>query len=443
MPVQVTRTDARDGHVYTFRLMPDGRWWSDNLAYASATSKDYNNDPANRPTYGRLYLWADAVANAMSGAHIATQTEWQDLVSKAGGDTVAGGYLKSSTLFNGTDLWGFSALPGGFSTGPNFYDLANAGYWWTSTNVAGTANLWSLSIAYDSASQGTALVATGYLFSARMVLDSWPSEVSPFTFLGAPFSGFERGFSVKLNRQIDFVDTIGGTIRGIPKAPAIYDEWEVDTELWVNASQAQILETVVPPYGVPVEQSIRVPTRSGDPTFAGLLPNSSTGVTDTYLYPEVRAFTSMGRKGVRMDLYGYKITFALRCFSDGTATNPQTSAPTTTVPTWLSKKFASHQVQDWSNQSVATFSASNGASTDFRPVKHGRRTDINFNLDHLTVTQASQLVQFFRGVRHNSVTINVDNGPNGVQAVAVYLKGLSLQRGAGLWWDGSLEMVLA
>ena len=55
---------------------------------------DYDNDPANVATYGRLYNWyavGDSRNIAPAGWHVPSDDEWQTLVDYLGGSSVAGG----------------------------------------------------------------------------------------------------------------------------------------------------------------------------------------------------------------------------------------------------------------------------------------------------------------------------------------------------------------
>ena len=83
------------------------------------------------------YTWdaATAIANKINGWHLPTQAEWNTLTSYIGSN--AGSKLKSKTGWayngNGTDAYGFNALPagwcgGGFST--VIYDVTSAAEWW-------------------------------------------------------------------------------------------------------------------------------------------------------------------------------------------------------------------------------------------------------------------------------------------------------------------------
>jgi len=110
-------------------------WAAKNLNCNVAGSVCYDNDPANCNIYGRLYDWCTAMRVCPSGWHLPSGEEWQVLVDLAGGDDVAGRYLKATDGWNsggnGEGAFGFSALPGGtgHSNGA-FYDVGYRGSWW-------------------------------------------------------------------------------------------------------------------------------------------------------------------------------------------------------------------------------------------------------------------------------------------------------------------------
>jgi uncharacterized protein (TIGR02145 family) len=73
-----------------------------------------------------------------SGWHLPSGADWDALVDAAGGSSIAGSKLKSKSGWysdgNGTDAYGFSALPGGYHySGGNFDNAGSRGYWWTAT----------------------------------------------------------------------------------------------------------------------------------------------------------------------------------------------------------------------------------------------------------------------------------------------------------------------
>jgi uncharacterized protein (TIGR02145 family) len=114
------------------------RWMSENLNIETADSWCYENDPANCTKYGRLYTWEAAKTVCPAGWKLPDTADWRKLVATAGDMLTAGKKLKSTSGWsssNGTNVTGFSALPGGFRdyTDGRFGYAGNAGYWWTAT----------------------------------------------------------------------------------------------------------------------------------------------------------------------------------------------------------------------------------------------------------------------------------------------------------------------
>jgi len=151
-------------------------WMAENLNYAVAGSKCHGeggevvigydgDDPittktlsnaevqANCDKYGRLYDWSTAMNFASScnsnscsnqiqtkhrgvcpyGWHIPSDAEWGALVTFAGGSRV----LKAASGWdyngNGTNDYGFSALPGGYGESKGFFGIGQRGRWWSAT----------------------------------------------------------------------------------------------------------------------------------------------------------------------------------------------------------------------------------------------------------------------------------------------------------------------
>jgi uncharacterized protein (TIGR02145 family) len=114
------------------------KWMKKNLNVQTAESWCYDNEPANCAKYGRLYTWSVAKSACPSGWHLPSNAEWDALVEAAGGSSVAGSRLKSTSGWydngNGTDAYGFSALPGGARASDGGFDGAGyIGAWWTDT----------------------------------------------------------------------------------------------------------------------------------------------------------------------------------------------------------------------------------------------------------------------------------------------------------------------
>jgi len=131
-----TFTDERDGQTYRTVKIGNQVWMAENLRFNVGDSSWYyqgNEDNCNK--YGRLYTWDAAKKACPAGYHLPSREEWDDLVAATGGD-VAGKILKSKSGWdengNGTDDYGFSALPGGYRCSDGtLYGAGYYGYWWT------------------------------------------------------------------------------------------------------------------------------------------------------------------------------------------------------------------------------------------------------------------------------------------------------------------------
>jgi uncharacterized protein (TIGR02145 family) len=134
-------TDSRDGKTYKTVKIGEQVWMAENLNYEAQGSLCYDNDNANCAKYGRLYNWETAKEVCPSGWHLPSEDEWKTLINVAGGDE-AGKNLKAANGWNsdgedsgnGTDDYGFSALPGGIGDSDgSFSDVGYDGYWWSSS----------------------------------------------------------------------------------------------------------------------------------------------------------------------------------------------------------------------------------------------------------------------------------------------------------------------
>jgi uncharacterized protein (TIGR02145 family) len=124
-------TDSRDKRVYKKTTVGKQVWMAENLDFAAEGSKCYDNKDANCTKYGKLYNWEIAQKSCPTGWHLPTKEEYGELDKAAGGEKTAGKKLKSSSGWNGTDDFGFTALPGGFSFDEGKFKNVNAyGDWW-------------------------------------------------------------------------------------------------------------------------------------------------------------------------------------------------------------------------------------------------------------------------------------------------------------------------
>jgi uncharacterized protein (TIGR02145 family) len=132
-------TDSRDSKKYKTVAIGGKTWMAQNLNYKTGNSWCYGNNNTNCDKYGRLYNWITAMNACPSGWHPATRQEWDILVTAVGGYSMAGTRLKSTSGWNsggnGTDNYGFSALPGGnrYYRDGSFNGTGYFGSFWTAT----------------------------------------------------------------------------------------------------------------------------------------------------------------------------------------------------------------------------------------------------------------------------------------------------------------------
>ena len=106
----------------------------------------YENRSENGVTYGKLYNWFavnDQRGLAPAGWHVASDSEWEELVTALGGEKAAGTKLKSEVLWKeplvGADnRTGFTAIPSGYrSSNGSFALFGTNSSFWTSTEDDG------------------------------------------------------------------------------------------------------------------------------------------------------------------------------------------------------------------------------------------------------------------------------------------------------------------
>jgi len=139
-----TLIDTRDNDkAYKTVVIGAQTWMAENLNYNVTGSRCYDNNIANCATYGRLYDWATALTVCPSGWHLPSDAEWTTLADFVGGNPQT--KLKATSGWgsnNGTDDYGFSALPGGASaTNGNFYYVGDRGMWFSSSEFE-TTSVW-------------------------------------------------------------------------------------------------------------------------------------------------------------------------------------------------------------------------------------------------------------------------------------------------------------
>ncbi|MCB2222523.1 MAG: PKD domain-containing protein [Bacteroidetes bacterium] len=185
-----------EGNIYGAVGIGTNCWMSENLnmgtrinaALGAQTDNGvvekfcYDNQEANCDTYGGLYQW-DELLQYETGEgtqglcpddwHVATKTEFADMIGFLGGSEVAANKLKSTTGWygfggNGTNESGFNALPGGrfwgFEDFDHIYEVAH--FWLTHNDSEWSAYIhYTDDLGYISAGQVIG-------FSARCVKDN-------------------------------------------------------------------------------------------------------------------------------------------------------------------------------------------------------------------------------------------------------------------------------
>ena len=153
--------DDRDGQIYKTVKIGDQVWMAENLNYETENSwcdVGHGNNEENCAKYGRLYKWVAAVDKpeeecgydftcglsgmvrgvCPEGWHLPDTTELYKLFAAVGGRLKAGKMLKSQTDWydegDGTDVYGFSALPAGCRNNKGYFDSDGfSAFFWSAT----------------------------------------------------------------------------------------------------------------------------------------------------------------------------------------------------------------------------------------------------------------------------------------------------------------------
>lgn len=174
-----TMTDSRDGKKYKTVTIGDQIWMAENLNYADSAKTPslkgkswcFGNDSLKCGVTGRLYTWAAAIDSVKLATdvdnsqdcgygktctlpakvqgvcppdwHLPTYAEWNALFTAAGGQSTAGKVLKSQSGWynngNGTDAFGFSALPAGYKYYYGDFDAeGGCAFFWSSSDFFGS-----------------------------------------------------------------------------------------------------------------------------------------------------------------------------------------------------------------------------------------------------------------------------------------------------------------
>lgn len=155
-----TMTDSRDGNVYRTVKIGNQVWMAENLNFEVDSSYCYNDSAKYCTKYGRLYSWAAANRACPDGWHLPTIDEFETLFATVGKQSIAGKKLKSASGWNndgnGTDDFGFTALPAGIRYGKDKYynyEGHHANFWSSIKNGSDSADYVNMFYDYDNARQ--------------------------------------------------------------------------------------------------------------------------------------------------------------------------------------------------------------------------------------------------------------------------------------------------
>ena len=137
-------------------------WQNLTIGAHTIYANDSTTTPSNLTKYGYLYNWyaakgiyttgniasTDTLNVCPVGWHVPTDAEWTTLTSELGGESVAGGKMKSigtaywdSPNTGATNESGFSALPGGGRGSFGFYNVRYEAHLWSADEFS-NSNAW-------------------------------------------------------------------------------------------------------------------------------------------------------------------------------------------------------------------------------------------------------------------------------------------------------------
>ena len=132
-------TDSRDGQSYDVVKIGGLTWMAENLNFETAGSFCPEGDSRNCKRLGRLYSWAEAKSVCPDGWRLPTKEDFDALVAaQSSSQSRAGAMLKAKDGWfkkgNGTDDFGFNALPAGYRGADGKFDgIGGYAYFWSAT----------------------------------------------------------------------------------------------------------------------------------------------------------------------------------------------------------------------------------------------------------------------------------------------------------------------
>lgn len=185
-------TDSRDGRSYNVVKIGDLTWMVENLNYETETSACPDGDSRNCKRMGRLYTWAEAKTVCPEGWRLPTSADFAQILAQSldgnpgAVSNEAGTKLKSRDGWfkkgNGSDEFGFNALPAGYRgaiskaddctiSGGKFDGIGGYAYFWSATEDPENpeSNAYYLFLAFNSKSASVNSFSKNDLRSVRCV----------------------------------------------------------------------------------------------------------------------------------------------------------------------------------------------------------------------------------------------------------------------------------
>ena len=188
-------TDSRDEQSYNVVKIGNLTWMAENLNYATEGSMCPDGDSRNCKRLGRLYTWAEAKTVCPEGWRLPTSADFEALAVAVSGDVAlplagnsgavpnasgaisneVGAKLKSRDGWfkkgNGTDDFGFNALPAGYGTVGKFDGIGGYAYFWSATEDSENpeANAYYLFLSFSSSAANLNAFAKADYRSVRCI----------------------------------------------------------------------------------------------------------------------------------------------------------------------------------------------------------------------------------------------------------------------------------
>ena len=188
-------TDSRDEQSYNVVKIGNLTWMAENLNYATEGSMCPDGDSRNCKRLGRLYTWAEAKTVCPEGWRLPTSADFEALAVAVSGDVAqplagnsgavpnasgaisneVGAKLKSRDGWfkkgNGTDDFGFKALPAGYGTVGKFDGIGGYAYFWSATEDSENpeANAYYLFLSFSSSAANLNAFAKADYRSVRCI----------------------------------------------------------------------------------------------------------------------------------------------------------------------------------------------------------------------------------------------------------------------------------